>query len=70
MMSEGVGETQCLSDALGVFDDALRINSIRAQLLLAALRRLLQALQYFGQVMPFSTLPAAFASFHSAPHFF
>jgi hypothetical protein len=31
---------------------------------------LFQALQYFGQVVPFSTLPAALATFHSAPHFF
>src|ERR1017187_3458014 len=36
----------------------------------AALRRLLQALQYFGHFIPFSILPAALASFHSAPHFF
>src|SRR3569832_1598735 len=35
-----------------------------------AFRRLLQALQNFGQVVPFSILPAAVASFHSAPHFF
>src|ERR1019366_3011267 len=37
---------------------------------LPALRRLLQALQYFGHFIPFSILPAALASFHSAPHFF
>jgi len=35
-----------------------------------ALRRLLQALQNFGHFIPFSTLPAAFISFHSAAHFF
>lgn len=35
-----------------------------------SLSRVLQALQYFGQDMPFSTLPAARASFHSAPHCF
>src|ERR1700682_5964205 len=37
---------------------------------LAALRRLLQALQSCGQVMPFSTVPAALAAFHSVPHCF
>jgi hypothetical protein len=31
---------------------------------------LLQALQNFGHVVPFSTLLAAFASFHSTAHFF
>src|SRR6187401_439324 len=36
----------------------------------AALSRLLQSLQNFGQVAPFSVLPAAFVSFHSAAHFF
>jgi hypothetical protein len=36
----------------------------------AVLSRLLQALQYFGHFIPFSILPAALASFHSAPHFF
>jgi hypothetical protein len=30
----------------------------------------LQALQNFGHVVPFSTLLAAFASFHSTAHFF
>jgi hypothetical protein len=34
------------------------------------LETLLQALQNFGQVVPFSILFEAFASFHSAPHFF
>jgi hypothetical protein len=38
--------------------------------LYAPFRRLLQALQYFGQVVPFWTLPAALAAFHSSPHFF
>src|SRR4029079_1319612 len=36
----------------------------------AALSRLLQSLQNFGQVAPFSVLPAVFVSFHSAAHFF
>jgi hypothetical protein len=34
------------------------------------LSRLLHALQYFGHFLPFSILPAALASFHSAAHFF
>ena len=34
----------------------------------SALSRVLQALQYFGQVMPFSILPAFLASRHSWPH--
>jgi hypothetical protein len=36
----------------------------------AALSRLLQSLQNFGQVAPFSVLLAVFVSFHSAAHFF
>jgi hypothetical protein len=36
----------------------------------AALSRLLQSLQNFGQVAAFSVLPAAFVSFHSSAHFF
>jgi len=36
----------------------------------ADFRRLLHALQNCGQVCPFSTLLAAFASFHSDAHFF
>jgi hypothetical protein len=34
------------------------------------LRRLLQVLQNFGQVVPFSILPGSFALFHSALCFF
>src|SRR5450631_1163020 len=36
----------------------------------APLSRLLQALQNCGHFIPFSTVPAFLASFHSAPHFF
>jgi hypothetical protein len=47
-----------------------RLEIETARYLEADLRRLLQALQNFGQVVPFSILLPAFASFHSAPHIF
>jgi hypothetical protein len=45
------------------------VRALKQCQLAADLRRLLQALQNFGQVVPFSILFEAFASFHSAPHF-
>src|SRR5262245_38252488 len=45
-------------------------SKFRRHYLEADLRRLLQSLQNFDQVAPFSTLLAAFASFHSTAHFF
>src|SRR4029079_9604017 len=47
-----------------------RVEKIWPRYFAAALSRLLQSLQNFGQVAPFSVLPAAFVSFHSAAHFF
>ncbi len=74
MTFEGVGEASSLADALCFFDIGCGVRAcfkvFDACQFDADLRRLLQALQYFGQVAPFSTLPAAFASFHSTPHFF
>src|SRR4029078_3274290 len=46
-----------------------RVEKIWSCYFAAALSRLLQSLQNFGQVVPFSVLPAAFVSFHSAAHF-
>src|SRR5258708_12971048 len=74
MTFEGVGEISSLADALSLFSDrqdaCVGKKNSDARYFKAALRRLLQALQYFGHVVPFSILPAALASFHSAPHFF
>ena len=75
MTTEGVGETLGFADALSV--PTARVRPIRFEKLptlaarqLADFSRLLHALQYLGHVWPFSILPAALASFHSAPHFF
>jgi hypothetical protein len=63
MMTEGVGETSRFADALSL----LRSKVLDQP---APLIRLLHALQYCGHFILFSTLPAALASFHSAPYFF
>src|SRR5262245_43025119 len=72
MTIEGVGETRSLADALSLLCFHVRSSAlINCRCYLEAdLRRLLQSLQNFGQVAPLSTLLAAFASFHSAAHFF
>src|SRR5262245_1656603 len=72
MTIEGVGETRSLADALSLLCFHVRSSVlINCRCYLEAdLRRLLQSLQNFGQVAPLSTLLAAFASFHSAAHFF
>ena len=71
MTIEGVGETSSLADALNHFRICCPTQfEICACYLAADFRRLLQALQYFGQVVSFSTFPPAFASFQSAAHFF
>lgn len=70
MTLQGVGETEALADALGFWECRAPGAVSKHGGQPPALRRLLQALQYFGQVIPFSILPAAFAAFHSAPHFF
>jgi len=72
MTNEGVGETCGLADALNFFipRDVQAREKFEAGYFTADLSRLLQSLQNFGQVAPFSILPAAFASFHSAAHFF
>ena len=68
---EGVSETQSLADALKFFIFACRcVPGNLSRYFAAALSRLLQSLQNFGQLDPFSVLPEAFASFHSAAHFF
>ena len=74
MTFEGVGETSGLADALNRSAIILSQSSGSAHslkcYLAAALSRLLHALQNFGHVTSFSALLAAFASFHSTPHFF
>ena len=56
MTIEGVGETSSLADALSLFKFSLclpvRFEICDANYLAAAFRRLLHALQYFGQVVP------------------
>jgi hypothetical protein len=69
MTPEGVGETEALADALG-FKVTFCFRSSDELRSAVRLQPLLQALRYFGQVIPFSTLSAAFVSFHSAPQFF
>jgi hypothetical protein len=62
-----------LADALGFLRRCASLKEPGASMdkgSQAPFRRLLQALQNFGQVIPFSTLPPAFASRHSTPHFF
>jgi hypothetical protein len=73
MTIEGVGETGSLADALSFLcfpRSFQRAQNFAAAIWKRTLRRLLQSLQNFGQVAPFSTLLVAFASFHSAAHFF
>jgi hypothetical protein len=72
MTGEGVGETRSLADALNLLSKPCCELTLKksGRYFAAALSRLLQSLQNFGQVAPFSVLPAVFASFHSAAHFF
>ena len=69
MTPEGVGEIS-VSPTPSVFLCArFCVGALKQCQLAADLRRLLQGLQNFGQVVPFSILFEAFASFHSAPRF-
>ena len=71
MINEGVAETSSLADALKLLLwERQRAEKILPRYFAAALSRLLQSLQNFGQVAAFSVLPAAFVSFHSSAHFF
>ena len=66
MTNEGVAETSSLADALKLLLwSRQRAEKILPRYFAAALSRLLQSLQNFGQVAAFSVLPAAFVSFHS-----
>ena len=65
MTLEGVGETSGLADALSIFGVSVgvlfvRLKSFDAHYLEADLRRLLQSLQNFGQIVPFSNLAGGF----------